>query len=87
MEVSANPRRLIDADGNVRFGIFPAPVDEVNHRDFALTDPFGRRRGRLVRHYYSPAKAIRTLGMPQTPIRVAIERAVDWFRAHRMLPS
>lgn len=51
MEVSANPRRLVDTDGNVRFGIFPAPVDEVNHRDFALTDPFGRPRGRFARHF------------------------------------
>jgi dihydroflavonol-4-reductase len=38
-----------------------------------------------VRHYYSPRKAIATLGMRQTPIRAAIERAVRWFQEHGML--
>jgi hypothetical protein len=42
---------LIDASGNVRFGIFPDPILDVNHRDFVLTDPFGRVRGRLARHF------------------------------------
>jgi hypothetical protein len=43
--------RLVDDAGNVRVGIFAAPIDEVNHRDFVLTDPFGRPRGRLARHF------------------------------------
>ncbi|MBI4516584.1 MAG: DUF2804 domain-containing protein [Deltaproteobacteria bacterium] len=43
--------RLIDAAGKVRFGIFGNPIDEVNQRDFVLTDPFGRRVGRLRRHF------------------------------------
>ena len=43
--------RLVDADGRVRFGIFPGPVLAVNHRDFPLTTAFGRRRGRLGRHF------------------------------------
>jgi hypothetical protein len=43
--------RLIDARGEVRLGIFAAPIAEVNHRDFALTDPFGRPVGRLRRHF------------------------------------
>jgi dihydroflavonol-4-reductase len=38
-----------------------------------------------VRHYYSPAKAIARLGMPQTPLRETIEHAVRWFRAVGML--
>jgi len=41
--------RLIDAAGNVRFGIFREPIAEVNHRDFVLTDAFGRSIGRLRR--------------------------------------
>ena len=40
-----------------------------------------------VGHYYSPRKAIAELGLPQTPIRAAIERAVRWFRAHGMLAT
>jgi len=43
--------RLIDAAGNVRLGIFGEPIDEVNYRDFDLTDPFGRRVGGLRRHF------------------------------------
>jgi dihydroflavonol-4-reductase len=38
-----------------------------------------------VRHYYSPAKAVAALGLRQTPIRAAIERAVAWFRQVGML--
>jgi dihydroflavonol-4-reductase len=40
-----------------------------------------------VNHYYSPAKAIRELALPQTPIDQAIERAIAWFRQAKMLPS
>lgn len=29
--------------------------------------------------YYNPAKAIRELGLPQTPIATALKDAVDWF--------
>lgn len=30
--------------------------------------------------YYSAEKAVRTLGMPQTPIEMALQKAVQWFR-------
>ena len=30
--------------------------------------------------YYNPAKAVRELGLPQTPIEIALRDAVDWFR-------
>ncbi len=38
----------------------------------------------MSRHpmYYSPAKAIRELGLPQTPVAVALRDAVDWFVAN-----
>jgi dihydroflavonol-4-reductase len=32
--------------------------------------------------YFSPAKAIRDLGLPQTDVAVALRDAVDWFVAH-----
>lgn len=37
---------------------------------------------RLARHtmYFSPTKAVRELGLPQTPVEEALSRAVDWFR-------
>jgi dihydroflavonol-4-reductase len=32
--------------------------------------------------FFSPAKAIRELGLPQTPPRQALADAVEWFRAN-----
>jgi dihydroflavonol-4-reductase len=40
-----------------------------------------------VDHYYSSAKAVRELGMRQTPIEEAIERAVRWFCDVGMMPN
>jgi dihydroflavonol-4-reductase len=34
------------------------------------------------RMYFSPARAVRELGLPQTDVRVALEDAVRWFEAH-----
>jgi len=48
---AADRGRLVDATGNVRLGIFDVPILEVNHADYRLTDPFGRPRSRLARHF------------------------------------
>jgi dihydroflavonol-4-reductase len=32
--------------------------------------------------YFSPAKAVRELGLPQTDVREALRDAAEWFRAH-----
>jgi len=39
---------------------------------------------RMARYkmYFNPAKAIRELGLPQTPPRQALAEAVEWFRAN-----
>ena len=39
---------------------------------------------RMARYkmYFNPAKAIRELGLPQTPPKQALANAVDWFRTH-----
>jgi dihydroflavonol-4-reductase len=34
------------------------------------------------RMYFSPARAVRELGLPQTDVRVALRDAVGWFAAH-----
>ncbi|WP_447983878.1 hopanoid-associated sugar epimerase [Nitrospira sp. Nam74] len=34
------------------------------------------------RMHYDSSKAIRELGLPQTPIETALKKAVTWFRAH-----
>ncbi len=33
-------------------------------------------------HYYSPAKAVRELGLPQTPLETALADAFRWYAAH-----
>jgi dihydroflavonol-4-reductase len=30
--------------------------------------------------YYDVSKAVRELGLPQTPIEIALKDAVDWFK-------
>jgi dihydroflavonol-4-reductase len=39
---------------------------------------------RMAKHkmFFNPAKAIRELGLPQTPPKQALEHAVEWFRQH-----
>ena len=38
---------------------------------------------RMSRHYmfFDPAKAVRELGLPQTPAKEALRKAVEWFTA------
>ena len=44
---------------------------------------------RLSRRYefFDPGKAVRELGLPQTPARAALRKAVEWYRAHGYAPS
>lgn len=43
---------------------------------------------RLSRRYefYDPSKAVRELGLPQTPAREGLREAVSWYRAHGYAP-
>ena len=43
---------------------------------------------RLSRRYefFDPARAVRELGLPQTPARVALRKAVEWYRANGYAP-
>jgi dihydroflavonol-4-reductase len=43
---------------------------------------------RLARRceFFDPGKAVRELGLPQTPPRVALRKAVEWYRAHGYAP-
>ena len=46
-----------------------------------------RQTVQLTRHRQSldGAKAVRELGLPQTPVEEAVRRALAWFRQHRYL--
>jgi len=39
---------------------------------------------KMARHkmFFDPSKAVRELGLPQSPVRAALARAADWFRAN-----
>lgn len=36
--------------------------------------------------FFDPGKAVRELGLPQTPIEEPLARAIEWFRAHGYAP-
>jgi dihydroflavonol-4-reductase len=38
------------------------------------------------RMFFDPSKAIRELGLPQTPVDQALRDAVEWFWAHGYAP-
>lgn len=47
----ADDGRLIGPGGDLRVGIFDAPIEAVNYRDYPLRTPLGRRAGRWARHF------------------------------------
>ncbi len=49
--------------------------------------PLAGVRMALNKMYFNPAKAIKELGLPQTPPRQALADAVTWFRANGYVKS
>jgi dihydroflavonol-4-reductase len=39
------------------------------------------------RMFFDPSKAVRELGLPQTPVRAAFEDALAWFEERRLIPQ
>jgi dihydroflavonol-4-reductase len=44
---------------------------------------------RTARHhmFFDPGKAVRELGLPQTPVRAAFEDAIAWFEGNGLIPK
>jgi len=64
--------------------LLAAHVDELKSR-FTGKPPRAPLAGvRMALHmmFFNPAKAIRELGLPQTPPKQALADAVEWFRAN-----
>jgi dihydroflavonol-4-reductase len=61
-----------------------AAVDTLLSRLVRREPRVALEAARLARHrmYFSSAKAVQELGLPQTPVDDALKRAVDWFRAN-----
>lgn len=56
--------------------------DHVSHEEPRATYRSIRYAQRYA--WFDPTKARNELGLPTTPLRNTIQRAVDWFRAHQM---
>ena len=57
----------------------------VDHRHVPVATPTSARLS-YRREAYSSARAVRELGLPQTPAREALRKAVDWYRANGYAP-
>jgi dihydroflavonol-4-reductase len=55
-------------------------ADYLTHRPPRI--PLEGVRMAKYRMHYDCSKAVRELGLPQTPVELALEKAVRWFRAH-----
>lgn len=64
-------------------GLIGQTVGALRKKTPALTYPMARVS--CHGHYFSPAKAVRELSLPQTPIEVGVQEALDWFREHKYL--
>ncbi|MGZ3422097.1 MAG: SDR family oxidoreductase [Polyangiales bacterium] len=57
-------------------------ADHVSHEEPRAT--LRSVRYAMKHAWFDPSKARRDLGLPTTPLRTTIQRAVDWFRTHGM---
>ena len=61
-----------------------AAVDELVEGRLLRREPIAPLDGALMarkRMFVDPSRAVRELGMPQSPVRPALADAIDWFRA------
>jgi dihydroflavonol-4-reductase len=59
--------------------------DRVTHRPPRV--PVDAVRMARKRMFFDAGKAVRVLGMPQSPVEEALVRAVRWFQAHGYAPA
>ncbi|MEM7658122.1 MAG: NAD-dependent epimerase/dehydratase family protein [Bacteroidota bacterium] len=64
-------------------GLFGSAIGKLTGNTPALSYPMARVS--CDGHYFSPAKAVQELGMPQTPIEEAAKDAYAWFQANGYL--
>ena len=72
--------RLPYAAAWVSVGLENVIADRILHRP--PTHPFEGVRMARHRMFFDASKAVRELGLPQSPVREALERAVAWFGDH-----
>ncbi len=60
-------------------------ISFINKKPPRVSMTSARNIGKYV--YYDCSKAIKELGMPQTPIKTTVEKAVNWFRENGYVKS
>ncbi len=82
-ELSGRPAPRFKVPYALALGV--AYADAVLARLIPGREPFAPPVGVKLskkKMFFSPAKARRELGLPQTPVRQALEKAITWFREH-----
>jgi len=74
--------------------VFPAFLTKTTGRLFSMVSAITGKPPKLSYpmaavacdgHYFSPQKAIDELKLPQTPLKVAVAEAADWFKANKYI--
>ena len=86
-EISGRPRVRLHIPHSVAlaWSYVDVTLARLNPRHTPAATP---QKVRLSRRYefFDPGKAVRELGLPQTPAREALGKAVAWYRAHGYAP-
>ena len=77
------PKLGIPAFAVLIYGRILSIVGNMSGKEPVISYPLGVISNEL--HYYSSAKAVKELNMPQTDIEFAINEAVDWFKQENYL--
>ena len=86
-EISGRPRVRLRIPHSVAlaWSYVDVALARLNPRRAPAATP---EKVRLSRRYefFDPGKAVRELGLPQTPAREALRKAVEWYRTHGYAP-
>ena len=72
------PKRKIPYSVAIMLGYGYQFVANITKKPPVLTAPMVREGSKYA--YFDSSKAVNELGFPQTPVKVAVEKAVNWFR-------
>jgi dihydroflavonol-4-reductase len=72
------PKRKISYPMAITLAYFSQLVSRINGKPPALSMNVAKSIGNYL--FYDCSKAVKELGMPQTPLRTTVEKAVNWFR-------
>ena len=77
------PKFLIPKPLILLFGWVSQTIANLTGKPAAISLPVAKAS--LDTHFYSSKKAVSELGLPQTPIAVAVKEAFEWFRTNNYI--